>query len=186
MLKIITLVCALAGLLTALSLESWIRSRIVRNDVSASTFAEVKNRNSEFWSIQYVPLAIMTVLIGAAIFVFVGRINAAVFLGGAVLCLLSVATGSLTTVSGSISSSSAAVTGDIRTSLKTAYRSAAVMGLSVSSIALLGLGALFLFLDNEHNSSSFEMCFVFFSYALVRITGFLYVKQTRSLEFLKT
>ena len=149
MLKIITLVCALAGLLTALSLESWIRSRIVRNDVSASTFAEVKNRNSEFWSIQYVPLAIMTVLIGAAIFVFVGRINAAVFLGGAVLCLLSVATGSLTTVSGSISSSSAAVTGDIRTSLKTAYRSAAVMGLSVSSIALLGLGALFLFLDNE-------------------------------------
>jgi K(+)-stimulated pyrophosphate-energized sodium pump len=149
MLKIITLICALAGLLTALSLESWIRSRIVRNEVSAGTFAELKNRNREFWSIQYVPLAIMTVLIGAAIFVFVGHLNAAVFLGGAVLCLLSVITGSLTVVSGSISSSSAAVSGDIRTSLKTAYRSASVMGLSVSSIALVGLGALFLFLDTD-------------------------------------
>ena len=147
MLKIITLICALAGLLTALSLESWIRSRIVRNEVSAGTFAELKNRIREFWSIQYLPLAIMTVLIGAAIFVFVGHLNAAVFLGGAVLCLLSVVTGSLTVVSGSISSSSAAVSGDIRTSLKTAYRSAAVMGLSVSSIALVGLGALFLFID---------------------------------------
>ena len=149
MLKIITLICALAGLLTALSLESWIRSRIVRNEVSAGTFAELKNRNREFWSIQYLPLAIMTVLIGAAIFVFVGHLNAAVFLGGAVLCLLSVVTGSLTVVSGSISSSSAAVSGDIRTSLKTAYRSASVMGLSVSSIALVGLGALFLFLDTD-------------------------------------
>lgn len=150
MLKIITLICALAGLLTALSLESWLRSRIVRNDVSARTYAETKSRNGEFWSIQYVPLAIMTVLIGAAIFVFVGRLNAAVFLGGAVLCLLSVATGSLTVVSGSISSSSAAVTGDIRTALKSAYRSGAVMGLSVSSIALIGLGSLFLFLDTSH------------------------------------
>ena len=149
MLKIVTLICALAGLLTALSLESWIRSRIVRNDVSAGTFAETKNRNLEFWSIQYAPLAILIVLIGAAIFAFVGHLNAAVFLGGAVLCLISVITGSVTVVSGSIASSSNAVEGDIRTALKTAYRSAAVMGLSVTSIALLGLGALFLFLNTN-------------------------------------
>ena len=42
MLKIITLVCALAGLLTAILLESWLRSRIVRNEKSADTYAEVK------------------------------------------------------------------------------------------------------------------------------------------------
>ena len=149
MLKIITLICALVGLLTAVSLESWIRSRIVRNEVSAGTYAETKNRNLEFWSVQYVPLAVLIALIGAAIFAFVGRLNAAVFLGGAVLCLLSVITGSVTVVSGSIASSSTAVQGDIRTALKTAYRSASVMGLSVSSIALLGLGALVLFLDND-------------------------------------
>ncbi|MBR4089497.1 MAG: sodium/proton-translocating pyrophosphatase [Mogibacterium sp.] len=146
MLKILTLICALAGLLAALSLETWLRSRIVRNETSAETYAEVKSRNSEFWSIQYVPLIIIIALLGVILFVFVGHLNAAVFLGGAALCLVSVIAGATTVVTGSISSSSAALSGDIRTALKTAYRSAAVMGLSVSSMALLGLGILFFFL----------------------------------------
>ena len=114
MLKIITLVCALVGLLSAVSLESWLRSRIVRNETSANTFAEVKSRYSEFWSIQYVPLVIMLALISAALFFFVGHLNAAVFLGGAVLCFVSVLAGSVTAVTGSIAPSSIAVTGDIR------------------------------------------------------------------------
>ena len=146
MLKIITLICALIGLLAAISLETWLRSRIVRNETSAETYAEVKSRNSEFWSIQYVPLVLILALLAAVLFVFVGHLNAAVFLGGAALCFVSVVTGATTVVTGSISSSSTAVSGDIRTALKTAYRSAAVMGLSVSSIALVGLGILFFFM----------------------------------------
>ena len=146
MLKILTLICALVGLLAAISLETWLRSRIVRNETSAETYAEVKSRNSEFWSIQYVPLILILALLAAALFVFVGHLNAAVFLGGAALCFVSIITGAVTVVSGSISSSSIAVSGDIRNALKTAYRSAAVMGLSVSSIALVGLGILFFFL----------------------------------------
>ena len=146
MLKILTLICALIGLLTAISLETWLRSRIVRNEASAETYAEVKSRNSEFWSIQYVPLLLTLALLAAALFVFVGHMNAAVFLGGAALCFVSVVTGAATVVTGSIASSSTAVTGDIRSALKTAYRSAAVMGLSVSSIALVGLGVLFFFM----------------------------------------
>ena len=145
MLKFITLICALIGLLTAISLETWLRSRIVRNETSAETYAEVKSRNSEFWSIQYVPLILTLALLAAALFVFVGHLNAAVFLGGAALCFVSVVTGAATVVTGSIASSSTAVTGDIRNALKTSYRSAAVMGLSVSSIALVGLGVLFFF-----------------------------------------
>ena len=146
MLKILMLICALVGLLAAISLETWLRSRIVRNETSAETYAEVKSRNSEFWSIQYVPLILILALLAAALFVFVGHLNAAVFLGGAALCFVSIITGAVTVVSGSISSSSIAVSGDIRNALKTAYRSAAVMGLSVSSIALVGLGILFFFL----------------------------------------
>ena len=150
MLKIITLVCALAGLLSAVSLESWLRSQIVRNDTSADTYAEVKSRYTEFWSIQYVPLAIMLALISAVLFFFVGHLNAAVFLGGAVLCFVSVLAGSVTAVTGSIAPSSIAVTGDIRNALRTSYRSAAIMGLFVTSIALVGLGVLFFLLDTEH------------------------------------
>ena len=146
MLKIITLICALMGLLSAISLETWLRSKIVRNETSAERYAEVKSRNSEFWSIQYVPLLLILSLLAVAIFVFVGHLNAAVFLGGAALCFVSVATGATTVVTGSISSSSTAVSGDIRSALKTAYRSAGAMGLSVSSIALVGLGVLFFFL----------------------------------------
>lgn len=145
MLKILTLICALIGLLAAISLETWLRSKIVRNETSAERYAEVKSRNSEFWSIQYVPLLIILSLLAVILFVFVGHLNAAVFLGGAALCFVSVVTGATTVVTGSISSSSTAVSGDIRNALKTAYRSAAVMGLSVSSIALIGLGVLFFF-----------------------------------------
>ena len=149
MLKIITLVCALAGLLSAISLESWLRSRIVRNDTSAGTYAEVRSRYSEFWSTQYVPLVITLAFIGVVMYFFVGHLNAAVFLGGAVLCCVSVLAGSVTVMTGSIAPSSIAVTGDIRNALKTSYRSAAVMGLCVSSIALVGLGVLFFLLDDE-------------------------------------
>lgn len=149
MLKIITLICALTGLLTAVSLEAWLRKHIVRNDASAETYAEVRSRNSEFWSTQYIPLLIMLALVGTALFMFVGHLNAAVFLGGAVLCFASVALGSVSVVTGSIASSSIAVTGDIRNALRAAYRSAAVMGLGLSSVALVGLGLLFFFLDNE-------------------------------------
>lgn len=149
MLKIITLICALVGLLSAISLETWLRSRIVRNETSAEAYSEVKNRNSEFWSSQYVPLVILLALLAAVLFVFVGHLNAAVFLGGAALCFVSVAAGSSTVVTGSISSSSNAISGDIRTSLKTAYRSSAVLGLTVSSIALIGLGVMFFFLTRS-------------------------------------
>ena len=149
MLKILTLICALIGLLAAISLETWLRSRIIRNETSAERYAEVKSRNSEFWSIQYVPLLIVLSLLAVALFVFVGHLNAAVFLGGAALCFVSVVTGASTVVTGSIASSSTAGSGDIRTATKTAYRSAAVMGLSVSSIALVGLGVLFFFLKRD-------------------------------------
>lgn len=149
MLKYITVACALVGLLVAISLESWIRKSIIRNDSSADTYATVRSRNAEFWSIQFLPLALMLLIVGAAIGMGVGFLNAAVFLSGAVLCFISVGIGSRTVVTGSIAPSSLAVDGDIRGSLRTAYRSGSVMGLSISSLALIGIGILFLLLDTK-------------------------------------
>ena len=147
--KILTLACALFGLLTAIALEAWLRSRIKKDAATADTYNTVRNRNAEYWSNQYLPLLIMLAVVAAAIGFAVSPWNAAVFFGGAVLCFVSVILGSRTVISGSISSSSLAASGDIRGSLKTAYRSAAVMGLFVSSFALIGLGSLFFFLNTE-------------------------------------
>lgn len=147
--KIITLACALFGVFSALSLETWLRSRIVKNSTTNGNYSILRSRTREFWSIQYLPLILILAAVGGFIAFVVKPINAAVFLAGAVLCFVSVAIGSRTVVTGSIASSSIAGTDDIRNSLKTAYRSAAVMGLSVSSIALIGLGVLFFFLDNK-------------------------------------
>ncbi len=149
MLKYITVACALFGLLVAISLESWLRKSIIRNDRSADNYATVRSRNSEFWSIQFLPLALMLLVVGAAIGMGVGYLNAAVFLSGAVLCFLSVGIGSRTVVTGSIAPSSLAAEGDIRGSLRTAYRSGSVMGLSITSLALIGVGILFLLLDTK-------------------------------------
>ena len=147
--KILTLACALFGLLTAISLEAWLRSRISKNASTTRTYKAVRNRNSEYWSNQYLPLIVMLAVVAAAIGFAVSPWNAAVFFGGAVLCFVSVILGSRTVISGSISSSSLAVSGDVRGALRTAYRSAAVMGLFISSFALIALGFLFYFLDTE-------------------------------------
>ena len=147
--KTITLACALFGLLSAISLEAWLRSRISKNVTTTRTYNTVRNRSSEFWSNQYLPLIIMLAVVAAAIGFAVSPWNAAVFFGGAVLCYISVLLGSRTVVTGSISSADHAASGNIRESLRTAYRSAAVMGLFVTSFALIGLGLLFLFLDTD-------------------------------------
>lgn len=149
MLKIITLICALLGLFIAITIETWLRHRIVRNEATAETYATVRNRSSEFWSIQYMPLIILLLIVGTALYFGVAPLNAAVFLGGAVLCFVSVLLGSRTVVSGSIAPSSLAAEGEIRDALKTAYRSGSIMGLTVSSIALIGLGVLFFFMDTK-------------------------------------
>ena len=171
MLYIVTLICALLGILAALSLESWLRSRIVRDDASAGTYAELKSRNKEFWSIQYLPLILVLVLMGAVLFVFVGHIHAAVFIGGAALCFISVVAGSLTVVTGSIASSSNALKGDIRSSMKTAYRSGAVMSLSVTSIALMGLGVLFYFLSKNEGHLDLAASFALGASAVTMCLG---------------
>ena len=148
MLKYITLACALLGLLAAVSLESWLRKGIVRTDETADAYATVRSRNLEFWSIQPLPMAPMLLVVGAAIGVGVGIPNAVVFLCGAILCLASVGIGSRTVITGSIAPASHARGSDIRGSLRSAYRSASVMGLSNSSVALIGIGLLFLVLDD--------------------------------------
>ena len=149
MLKYITLACALFGLLVAIALEAWLRNSISRDDKTADTYATVRSRSSEFLSIQLLPLALMLVVVGAAIGLGVGMLNAAVFLAGAVLCFISVSIGSRTVVTGSVAPFSFANRGDIRGALRSAYRSASVMGLSLSSLALIGIGLLFLFLDTD-------------------------------------
>ena len=88
--KILTLACALFGLLTAVSLEAWLRSRIAKNATTTDTYKTVRNRNSEYWSNQYLPLIIMLAVVAAAIGFAVSPWNAAVFFGGAVLCFVSV------------------------------------------------------------------------------------------------
>lgn len=149
MLKIVALICTLTGLLTAISLEAWLRRHIVKNDTSAETYAEVRNRYSEFWSTQYIPLLSMLALAGAALFIFVGHAAAAVFLAGAVLCFVSVRLASVTVITGSTASSSFALNGDIRNSLRAAYRSAAVIGLGVTSFAFIGLALMAFFFDTK-------------------------------------
>lgn len=145
--KTITLVCALFGLMAAFSMEAWLRSRISKNASTTVTYMTVRNRSNEYWTIQLLPLGLILAAVAAALYFTIGPLNAAVFIGGAVLCFVSVFLGSRTVVTGSIASSSLALEGDVRGSLRSAYRSAAVMGLFISSFALIGMGGLFFFLS---------------------------------------
>ena len=147
--KFITLLCALVGLLVATTLESWIRSHTAKNESSSETQKTLKSRNREFWTIQLLPLAIIMIAVGALIWYGVGTKNVVVFAAGAFVSFISVFSASNVSVSGSLAASSHALNGNIRDALRSSYRSASVMSLASSSIALIGLGILFFFLNTN-------------------------------------
>ena len=126
MYKILSLVCILAALLTALFLTSWVKSKRGTGEETARLYGIIKSRNSNFWGFHYIPVIAFLLLAVLASGLGTGWLNAAACLAGGIITFASVYAGSLVYVSGSVSSHNAAVSSDIRTSIKASYRTGAV------------------------------------------------------------
>ena len=150
MLKIIVIVCVLLGILAITALESWLRRHIGSKELASSVYTVTMEKYGEFWRAQLVPVAILVVIIGLLIGFTAGPIPGAVFALGAVFAFLYVFFGTRSFSSSVVSSSSLAMDGEIKPSLRSAYRGGAVMGLEIMTIVVVGLGILFFFFNRKN------------------------------------
>ncbi|MBE6041188.1 MAG: sodium/proton-translocating pyrophosphatase [Clostridiales bacterium] len=149
MLKIITLLCALLAVLVAILSEAWLRSKRGQGDIIGRIYGILRGRNINFIMFQYPAVLIAVVIVGAAIGIATSWKSAAVYGVGAAVCCVANLIGSSAYVSGGTASAYAALNGDIRHSLKSAFRSGEVLGACITSIGLICLGALFVLLKVE-------------------------------------
>lgn len=149
MLKVITLVCALLGLLIGVCLEAWVRKKITASDASNEAALRIRDRSRKFWATQYLPVIIADAVITVAVGMGIRWICAAVYLIGAGVSFISVVFGSASFRSGNTAAVSQAEIKDLKSALKAGYRSAAVMGLTTSCLGLLALGSVYLLLEPE-------------------------------------
>lgn len=149
MLKIITLVCVLIALLTAILTEGWLRSKRGHDEYAGRIFSILSSRYRSFRRFEYMPQAVAVVILGIAVGVGTDWKRAAVYAAGALLSCLAVTIGAGSHVTGVSAASHLAEAGDIRSSLKASYRSGSIMGFTLAAAGLGALGALFLFFNTR-------------------------------------
>ncbi len=146
-LGLIAPLAAVFALIVAFSLSAWIG----KTDAGTGKMKEIAGYISEgamaFLKREYrtmiIVIAVLFILIGVAI----SWITALLYLLGALLSVLAGFFGMRVATKGNVRTAEAAKTGGMSRALKVAFRSGAVMGLSVTGLGLLGLGVIFYVLD---------------------------------------
>ena len=148
--KIIFIACVLFGVLAAVSIEAWLRRHIGNKETASNVYTATMEKYSEFWRAQIGPAAVLLVVLAVPIAFFGGLIQCAIYAGGALFAFFAVFIGSRSFGSGVVSASSIASDGDIKSAIRSAYRGGAVMGLTIMSFAITGIGLMFfLFSRNQ-------------------------------------
>ena len=149
MLKLVTMACAVFGILCAVSIETWLRRHSGNKELSSNVYTSTLEKYSEFWIAILPPTLI--ILIVAGLFVGFGiGINPLIgFAAGAVTTILSVYIGSRSFTSSVVSSSSVITDGDLKAGMRSAFRGGAVIGLTLASLAVSSLSILFFFFNQK-------------------------------------
>lgn len=153
MLKIVVLACALLGILTAVSVESWLRRHTGNKELASAVYLATLEKYSEFWFTLLIPTAVILAIIGIFVGAGLGTMTLAGYAAGAITSLIGLFAGSRSHVSGTVSAASLAADGDLKSSMRSAYRSGSVMGLAVSAACLSTLSILFFFVSQEQINS---------------------------------
>ena len=150
--KVVTLACILFGLLSAVSIESWLRRHHGNKQIASDVYVVTLEKYSEFWLAQIIPIPVTIVLVGLlyAFGIRATMSSVIAYLAGAVVCFLSVYIGSRSFASGTISASSIFADGDVKSGMRSAFRAGAVMGIFVVTTGLAMLSILlFIFKQDQ-------------------------------------
>jgi|GEM_PF-2755700 len=143
MLKIVIIVCALFGILTAVSIESWLRRHHGNQELAANVYTATLEKYSEFCLAQLLPMGLIVVAMGILV-VILGDINFLIAYAAGVLSVaISVFLGSRSFTSASVSASSIAFDGEIKKALRAAFRGGSVVGLLIPVVGIIILSAMY-------------------------------------------
>lgn len=150
--KVVTLACVLFGILSAVSIESWLRRHHGNNRIASDVYTATLEKYSEFWSAQILPASITVIVVGLIYGFGIGSGISSVtaYIAGALTSFVSVFLGSRSFASATISSSSILADGDIKSGLRSSFRGGAVMGITIVTTGLAVLSILlYLFKQEE-------------------------------------
>ncbi|MBU0984157.1 MAG: sodium-translocating pyrophosphatase [candidate division Zixibacteria bacterium] len=131
------------GLIFALALFAWIKSRPAGTDTMKEIAGVIHDGAMVFLKREYSILAIFIVIVGALLFFFVGDKTAYAFLGGALCSMLAGYIGMQAATAANVRTCAAAKDHGQPTALSIAFSGGAVMGMTVASLGLIGVGVAF-------------------------------------------
>ena len=146
--KIFTVCAAVAGLLIAFCLASWISKSSEGTDRMKEIAGYIREGAMAFLKREYRTMVIVIVVL----FLLIGIglqswITAVLYVCGALLSVLAGFFGMKVATNGNVRTANAAMESGMNKALKIAFRSGAVMGLCVSGLGLFGLGVVVCVLD---------------------------------------
>ncbi|MDR3225733.1 MAG: sodium-translocating pyrophosphatase [Clostridiales Family XIII bacterium] len=146
LLQILTPICAVAGLITALILGVWIKRNDEGNERMVQIAGFIRKGAMAFLKREYVYMAVVIVIIFLVLFFLINHTTAVLYVAGALCSVLAGFFGMKVATWGNVRTANAALKGGLPPALKVAFRSGAVMGLCVVGLGLLGLGLIFIIL----------------------------------------
>ena len=139
------------GLVVALIIYFSIKRQSPGTDVMRDIAEQIHVGAMAFLRSEYKVLAIFVVIVFALLAGFIGISTAVAFLSGAVCSVLAGFLGMMSATSANVRTSEAARTSGQARALMVSFLGGSVMGLSVASLGLLGVGIFFIFYGNyEH------------------------------------
>ena len=143
MLKIVIIVCALFGILTAVSIESWLRKHYGNKELAANVYTATLEKYSEFCLEQLIPLGLLLIAVGIPAAIFGGLIYVAAYVLGALCVAISVFIGARAFTSANVAASSIAFEGELTKAMRAAFRGGSVIGICIPVIGISILSAVY-------------------------------------------
>ena len=140
-------IAAAIGLLVAFCLAAWIRKADVGTERMAEISGFIREGAFAFLKREYKTMIVVIIVLAVLIAVAISPKTAVLYVCGAFLSVLAGFFGMNVATLGNVRTAAAAKDSGMNKALKIAFRSGSVMGLCVSGLGLLGLGAVMCILD---------------------------------------
>lgn len=143
-LAVLVPVIAVIALIVAYALASWVRKQDEGTDRMKEIAGYISLGAMAFLKREYKYMAAVIVIVFLVLGWAISWVTAGLYIFGAIFSVLAGFFGMSVAIKGNVRTANAARSGSMPKALKVAFRSGAVMGLSVVGLGILGLGVIFI------------------------------------------
>ncbi len=168
------------GLLFALGIYLYIKRQPAGSDTMQEIADAIHDGAMVFLKREYTILALFIVVVGALLFIAIDRYTALAFLSGAICSMLAGYFGMNAATRANVRTTQAANVSGQEKALTVAFSGGAVMGLSVASLGLIGVGGFFYFFGGDPQTAQYINGFAMGASSIAlfaRVGGGIYTKS---------